>query len=133
MESHEILPAIPRQKVKCYGKEHSVLGAYGKSVFVSRVNDIGEEVTYFANPEDCEPVLEEPRPLRVGDKVVVIEGTGCDCNGAGYPCSHGDMLRYCIVTGIFGDSISVSGGDGKEDIDEKYIRHATPEELAKYS
>jgi hypothetical protein len=90
MEANEILPAIPRQKVKHSetGEIADVLGAtHDGTTIAVRVCKDGD--TWIENwiARYCEPVPEEPRPLRVGDKVTL-------------PSWGANVTRYGIITGI---------------------------------
>ena len=119
----QIIPALPRQKLK-YKKSDlrynnqvaEVLFATSQTALVRFVDS--EYVTQWAL-ENCEPVPEEPRPLRVGDKVHL-------------PSWGSNASRFGIITSI----MSQQGYDKKEywvdgdPMDElEEIRHATPEEI----
>lgn len=123
MLPHEILPAIPRQKVKyvdnhgerprgLIGQVAEVLCENGPSVWVRCVPS-GTVLQWSMS--HCEPVPEEPRPFRVNDAVIV--------NGN----------RATKITGvIFRDEQMYLLADSCHSYFAKELRHATPEELAKY-
>lgn len=122
MLPQDILPAVPRQKVKHKfgGFAHVLnLGMDKKKIAVMTINPARLEEW---NVEDCTPVFEEPRPFRVGDKVV-------------YEYEDG-RLEYTIIQAIrkLGDDYKIfTPGDTYAVVGETMrYRHATQEEIAKY-
>ena len=125
MNPKEILPAIPRQKVRNKFLRHDKIahvlnvGADGKKVAVMTINPANLEEW---NTEDCELVHEEPRPLRVGDKVTLPSWFG---NGSRYG-------KITSITAMHGyESVQYYLDGDLLDFNEE-VRHATPEEIAQY-
>ena len=131
----QVLPAIPRQKVKVkHSNSSSVYDFIGfagneenpTSVYIRNYGGFIHEHP-IENCEFCEPVPEEPRPFRVGDKVKVL---------GYYDEKAGDAI-YATITAVVRwekykkNRYSVSG-HVTEVQEEKDLRHATPEEIAKY-
>lgn len=119
MLPNEVKSAIPRQKVR-----HVPSGAIGDVIAPQEkhglVDDVVPGVSVFTKDrgvqvwalECCEPVPEEPRGFRVGDKVVL--------NGTWF-CTITATYFYDGYTGF-----RVSTG---MDCSPEQLRHATPEEL----
>lgn len=121
MLPNQVLPAIPRQKV-----HHEIHEEIGEVMYVYE----GDIVVFvdghieFWNLLHCEPIPEEPRQLHIGDAVFV----------RGTVISGEDADNYGIYSRISG--ISKDGEckivDRLDWVKKHDIRHATPEELAKY-
>ena len=132
LSPQDILPAIPRQKVK-----NTNTGVIGDVVILETVNGIeylevlvldekiGEKYFESFPLKDCEPVTDEPRPFRVGDKVIATSKNG--------------SIAYTTVRVKFPDGTKILNGlerpistvDGKIEFGEGMTtRHATPEEIA---
>ena len=121
MHPNEILPAIPRQKIKNTNDEKYavIIGEAIKLVDSELLVDTPLGLRWW-RIEDCEPVHnEEPRPFRVGDKVVALDyaqnpqayfkiQTLEKKDGKDY--AHGSIFGYPL----------------------EHIRHATPSEVAQY-
>ena len=138
MHPNEILPAIPRQKVK----NNCIIGKPVADVFCTVHSedfdfDLGPDAPHDAiivkredgsmdtwQIDDCEPVPEEPRPFRCGDAVFV--------RGSVVPGEDAD--KYGIYSRISG--ISKDGQckivDRLDWVKKDGIRLATHQELAKY-
>jgi hypothetical protein len=116
----EIITALPRQKVKNTesGAIADVLGTTHDGTTVAvRVSNDGDSWIENWITRYCEPVPEEPRPFRVGDKV------------------------KCIYTSVFSTikqvRIAENGWPEQYEVDDVWkpkenIRHATPEEIARH-
>lgn len=115
MLPNEILPAIPRQKVRLKSAPATIatvlmIGEDGKRVAVQQGKYLCEWST-----EDCEPVHEEPRPFRCGDCVVSRHGYDNSAVIGKIQAMNVTGTRFCI------------GGSWFDD-----IRFATPSEVAQY-
>ena len=113
----QIIPALPRQKVKyeLTGEIAHVLNVGKDGKFVS-VQVVGTGALEEWQTKFCEPVPEEPRPLRVGDKAYALS----------------DYQREYV--GVV-NNINISLGRialGEYWFDLKDCRHATPSEVAQY-
>ena len=122
MNPKEILPAIPRQKVRNKFLRHDKIahvlnvGADGKKVAVMTINPANLEEW---NTEDCELVHEEPRMLRIGDQIAIIN-----------PNATNEIERHNFsrIEAIQGNNVIFAGGNAPI----IYVRLASPQEIAKY-
>jgi hypothetical protein len=128
LSPQDILPAIPRQKVKniqdkmCSDIIGSIINLVGKELLVD--TKLGLR---WWRIEDCELLPEEPRDFKVGDKVKVL---------GYYDQEAGDAI-YATITAVvrweksYKTRYSVSGHI-QEVQEESDLRHATPLEISKY-
>jgi hypothetical protein len=128
MEANEILPAIPRQKVR-----HIPSGAVAE--VMDKTND-GTVLCVRHNPpsgsylshwivEDCEPVPEEPRPFRVGDKAVIYVSVVVE--------GHKKHYKLYSTIKTVTDTGYIDLGDGYDSLRRDcVIAHATPQECKEY-
>jgi len=122
MNANEILPAIPRQKVRRISRpeviaevmRHDVM--HPEWVHVHEIDYPGSEVVSW-NIKDCEPVPEEPRPLRVGDKVVTHSGT---------------LTKIEAIMRETDERHSYRVQHSDYDFYQHQLRHATPQEIKEY-
>lgn len=113
MRHNEMLPAIPRQKVKVKtGETGNVLMVMDDGMIHI---DLGIGETMDAYPKDCEPVPEEPRQFRCGDYAVSRHGYDDVAVIGKIQAMNITRTRFCI------------GGSWFDD-----IRFATPSEVAQY-
>jgi hypothetical protein len=129
MLPNEILPAIPRQKVKNTGNGYEK-GQIG-DVLLTCISDYSESGTHDSllvknletgevrkwDMNDCEPVPEEPRKFRVGDNV--------------------KCLNTSVFSTIKNVRIAENGWPEQYVVDEFWqtkenMRHATPQECKDY-
>lgn len=116
MLPNQVLPTIPRQKVKNTNDERyaAIIGEVIKLVDSELLVDTPLGLRWW-RIEDCEPVPEEPRPFRCGDCVVSRHGYDNAAIVGKIQAMNVTGTRFCI------------GGSWFDD-----IRFATPEERAKY-
>jgi hypothetical protein len=147
MLPNQVLNAIPRQKVKninsdCEGevigfKNGTMIGSPSdKSVLlVWRLGRIMEWDT-----KDCEPVPEEPRGFRCGDKVVAWckeewpEFTTITAVMPNYTIGVSDIKRDGLSEGMYGQKTLSVRVETNHDftVIGGQVRHATPQELKDY-
>ena len=118
MHPNEILPAITRQKVKHIksGEIFYVIGLHPTErqwVMLLTMDGFKDE----APLGNLEPVHDEPRPLRIGDKV------------ATHSCTLSTIAAICRLTD---NMVTYRVQHSDYDFYENQLRHATHEELAKY-
>jgi hypothetical protein len=119
MNANEILPAIPRQKVKNKdGRIGGVLCWHDGDIYPNFIVVLLEDGTQEDwHDDECEPVHEEPRPFRVGDKV--------------------KCLNTSVFSTIKNVRIAENGWPEQYVVDEFWqtkenMRHATPQEVKDY-
>jgi hypothetical protein len=124
MLPNEILPAIPRQKVKYVTGEIGEVLCTCQSELVEFEDQPDDSVMVRNSKtgrndcwqiEDCEPVPEEPRGFRCGDNV---------------KCKNLFTTILEIATFDDGKNVYVLANGGQAE--EKDLRHPSPEEIARY-
>ena len=128
LSPQDILPAIPRQKVKhidgTIGKVIGFTGEFNDYLMVKEEKN-GKYVTWFSGA--CELLPEDPREFKVGDNVVATDSNG--------------NVAYTTVRVVMGDGKKILNGlelptlspDGSYKFDTGVTtRHATPDEIIKY-
>jgi hypothetical protein len=126
----DILPAIPRQKVK-----NNITGEIGGVIHYVEERKNFDDVLIVKlesgelghwDIKRCELLPEEPREFKVGDKIAYELG----------PKARKDMIglsQYAIVEGIQSDGCAlICGTKLRKEEDMQYLRHATPLEISKY-
>jgi hypothetical protein len=133
LSPQDILPAIPRQKVK---NNHPKLnGAIGEVIEITHdggmvcVKQYGLDGKSYLSEwilSNCELVTDEQRDFKVGDKIAYELG----------PKARPDMIgltQYAIIEGIQCDGCAlICGTKLRKEEDMQYLRHATPLEISKY-